>query len=281
MRLENNIKAKTTDLHLHSSCSDGNLTPDELMKKVKQAGLKCISIVDHDNIDAIDVAIKFGKQFDIEVIPGVELSTTVNNLDIHILGYFIDYNNKTFLDYLKIFKEERLKRAERIVNKLNKLKVPLKIESVIAKNCTGSIGRPHIANALVEGGLIGSYQAAFDQYIRNGGPAYESKYTLTPTEAISLINSAGGLSFLAHPNYIKDEKVFSELINQGIDGIEVIHPSHSPETVDFFQKIANEYFLLMSGGSDYHGGLKNDENAFGAFTIPYKMVTAMKQHLFK
>jgi hypothetical protein len=164
---------------------------------------------------------------------------------------------------------------------LNKLKVPLKLESVIAKNRTGSIGRPHIANALVEGGLIRSYQAAFDQYIRNGGPAYESKYTLTPSDAISLINKAGGLSFIAHPNYIKDEKIFSELINQGIDGIEVIHPSHPPETVDFLRKIASGYFLLMSGGSDYHGGLKNDENTFGTFTIPYKMVTAMKQHLYK
>jgi hypothetical protein len=281
MRQEENIKAKFVDLHLHTSYSDGNLTPDELMKKAKQAGLKCISIVDHDNIDGTDEAVKLGKQLDIEVIPGVELSTTVDNLDIHILGYFVDYHDKTLLDYLKFFREERLKRAERIVNKLNKLKVPLKLESVIAKNRTGSIGRPHIANALVEGGLIRSYQAAFDQYIRNGGPAYESKYTLTPSDAISLINKAGGLSFIAHPNYIKDEKIFSELINQGIDGIEVIHPSHPPETVDFLRKIASGYFLLMSGGSDYHGGLKNDENTFGTFTIPYKMVTAMKQHLYK
>jgi 3',5'-nucleoside bisphosphate phosphatase len=280
VRLENNTENKFADLHLHTSFSDGNLSPLDLMKKVKNAGLKCISIVDHDIVEGTEEAIKLGKDFEIEVIPGVELSTTVGNLDVHIIGYFIDYKDKTFLDYLNLFREERLKRAERIVNKLNKLKVPLKIESVLAQNTTGSIGRPHIANALVEGGLISNYQAAFDQYIRNGGPAYESKYTVTPAEAISLINKAGGLSFIAHPNYIKDEKIFSDLINQGIDGIEVVHPSHSCETVEYLKKIASEYFLLTSGGSDYHGGLKNDEKSFGTFTIPYKMVKAMKQHLF-
>jgi 3',5'-nucleoside bisphosphate phosphatase len=280
MRLEK-TKIEIADLHLHTSYSDGNLSPVELMKKVSNIGLNCISIVDHDIVDATEEAIELGKKFDIEVIPGVELSTNVDNIDIHMIGYFIDHKNETLLDYLKFFREERLKRAERIVNKLNKLKVPLKIESVIAQNSSGSIGRPHIANALVEEGLIRNYQEAFDQYIRNGGPAYEHKYTLNPSEAISIINKAGGLSFLAHPNYLKDEKIFLNLIEQGIDGIEIVHPSHSNETIQHLEKIANEYFLLTSGGSDFHGGLKNDEHSFGAFTVPYKMVTAMKQRLFK
>jgi 3',5'-nucleoside bisphosphate phosphatase len=281
MRLENISKAKFVDLHLHTSYSDGILSTQELLTKVHDAEINCISIVDHDIVDATDEAINIGKEFGIEVIPGVELSTTLGDNDIHILGYFINHKNKILLDYLKQFREERLRRAERIVNKLNKLKVPLKFESVIAQNESGSIGRPHIANAMVEEGLINNYQSAFDKYIRNGGPAYERKYTLSPEEAVTLINNAGGLSFLAHPNYIKDEKIFYELIRQGIDGIEVVHPSHTPETVEYLKKIAGEYFLLTSGGSDYHGGLKNDEKTFGTFKMPYKVVTAMKQHLFK
>lgn len=271
---------RMTDLHLHTSHSDGKFSPEELLKKAKNIGLSCISIVDHDTVNGIEEAISLGKQMDIEVIPGVELSTTLGDMDIHINGYFIDYKNETLLEHLNMFRQERLKRAKRIVDKLHKLKVPLDYESVLAQAQNAALGRPHIANAMVENGLVHSYQDAFNLYIKNGGPAYEAKYSFSPKQAISLINKCGGVSFIAHPGCHLTEDVISELITLEIDGIETVHPGHSPQTTESLKKIANTYFLLESGGSDFHGGLRDDEDALGKFTIPYKFVSAMKRRLF-
>lgn len=268
------------DMHLHSLYSDGKFSPIELLDKVKKLGLQCVSIVDHDNVDGIEEAINYAKSLNIELIPGVELSTTIGDNDVHLLGYFIDYKNSKLLEYLNYFKEERIKRAKRIIDKLHKLNVPLEIDLVMGNLKNSAIGRPHIARALVESGLVGSYQEAFDNYIKNGGPAYEAKYAFSPQQAIKLINECGGLSFIAHPSVYLDDNIISHLIDCGIDGIEVFHPSHNEFTIDLLEKIASEYFLLISGGSDYHGGLRDDEEALGKFTISYKYVTAMKKRLY-
>lgn len=275
-----NNSQKITDLHLHTSHSDGKFSPQELLEKVNKVGLKCISIVDHDTVNGIEDAVSLGKKMDIEVIPGVELSTTLGDMDVHINGYFIDYKNETLLEHLNIFKDERLKRAKRIIDKLHKLKIPLEFESVLARAPHSALGRPHIANAMVENGFVNNYQQAFDQYIKNGGPAYEAKNSFSPKQAISLINKCGGVSFIAHPGCHLSEDAISELINMEIDGIETVHPGHSPQTTESLKKIANTYFLLESGGSDFHGGLRDDEDALGKYTIPYKFVSAMKRRLF-
>jgi predicted metal-dependent phosphoesterase TrpH len=281
MKEKNEKLNNKTDLHLHTNHSDGALSTEELLTRSRKNGLNCISIVDHDNVSAVGEAIPLGKQLGIEVIPGVELSTIINDYEIHILGYFIDNKNENLLEYLKFFRTERITRAKRIVEKLNKLKIPLKIESVLEQANIGSVGRPHIASALVEEGYVDTYLQAFSRYIKNGGPAFEKKYTLTPAQAIELINKSGGLSFIAHPGNLMNESLIYYLINIGIDGIEVVHPNHTPETTENLKKIASEYFLLESGGSDYHGGLKNDEHVLGKYTIPTKHVTAMKQRLYK
>ncbi|MDP2208134.1 MAG: PHP domain-containing protein [Bacteroidota bacterium] len=274
------ISQASSDLHLHTSHSDGKFTTKQLLEKVNKIGLKCISIVDHDTINGIDEAISSGKKMDIEVIPGVELSTTLGDMDVHIIGYFIDYKNEILLEHLIMFREERLKRAKRIIDKLHKLKIPLDFELVLARAQHAALGRPHIANAMVENGFVSSYQEAFNQYIRNGGPAYEAKYSFSPQQAISLINKCGGVSFIAHPGCYLNEDAISELIKMEIDGIETVHPGHNPQTTESLKKIANTYFLLESGGSDFHGGLRDDEDALGKYTIPYKFVSAMKRRLF-
>jgi hypothetical protein len=267
------------DLHLHTTFSDGALSPSELIARASQAGLTTISITDHDHTGALDEAAASAAAHGIEVVPGVELSTIVGDADVHILGYFIDHHDQRLQEYLGLFRLERRKRAERIVEKLNALRLPLTLEAVLRQAGTGSVGRPHIATALVEEGLIGSYQEAFSRYIGFGKPAYETKYQITPREAIALVAAAGGLSFLAHPSTFIGEAVLQELIDAGIDGIEVVHPSHSPELVAHYSGIVSEYFLLASGGSDFHGGKRNDRDAFGKYTISTEYVEMMRRRL--
>ena len=268
------------DLHTHTICSDGALSPYELVKKAKAQGLSIISISDHDSVAAIPDALEFGKEFGVEVISGVELSANFEDKEVHILGYFVDYKSQRLLDYLTFFRHERIKRAERIVAKLNSLQVPLRIESVMEHAGTGSVGRPHIAAAMVDEGHTKSYQESFDRYIGNGGPAYERKFQFSPAEAVQLIASSGGLSFLAHPGRYTTDGMLQHLIKAGIDGIEVIHPSHSPEHVAHYRGVASEYYLLESGGSDFHGGKKNDDGSFGSFFVDENKVDTMKRRLF-
>lgn len=268
------------DLHLHTTYSDGKLTPVELIDKVSKLDLRCISIVDHDNVDGLDEATEYAKKLNIELIPGVELSSSIDDVDVHILGYFIDYKNKKLQQHLQFYKEERIKRAKRIIDKLHRMNIRLEFDLILEKSKNSAVGRPHIATAMVELGYVGSYQEAFDNYIRNGGPAYEAKYNFSPEQAIRLINECGGLSFVAHPSAYLEDNIISKLIEYGIDGIEVIHPSHNQTVIELLQKTASEYFLLESGGSDYHGGLRGDDEAIGKYIIPYKYINAMKKRLY-
>ncbi|MFH0990305.1 MAG: PHP domain-containing protein [bacterium] len=268
------------DLHTHTVYSDGALSSQELVTKAHEAGFAVISITDHDNIGALDEAIGCGTQVGIEVIPGVELSVAFNDRDIHLLAYFIDFKNKDLLDYLTFFQVERFKRAERIVGKLNKLNIPITMDGILKQSGLGSVGRPHIAYALLEGGWTSTYQEAFERFIGVGGPAYEKKYQLAPHEALQLISQAGGLSFLAHPGKYTSEFEISQFIKLGLDGIEVVHPSHDERRKEYYRSVINQYFLLESGGSDFHGGKKNDDYAFGTFTVSMQVVEAMKKRLF-
>jgi predicted metal-dependent phosphoesterase TrpH len=273
-------KNSRADLHVHSTYSDGFFSPQELIQRARKCNLSVISLTDHDHVGGIAEAIEEGKRYGIEVVPGVELSVALNDKDIHLLAYFFDYTDKHLLDYLAFFRHERLKRAERIVQKLNNINIPLKINSVLEQAGIGSVGRPHIASALVEEGLIDSYHDAFMRYIGVGAPAYEKKYQLSPKEATKLVSDAGGLTFLAHPGKYTTEFELSELIQAGVDGIEVVHPSHPESRQDFYRNVVQQYFLLECGGSDFHGGKKNDDDVFGKFTVSLDVVEEMRTRLF-
>ena len=277
----NNWDNKRADLHLHTIYSDGTLTPTEVIKLCYSKGLSIISIVDHDNIQGLEEAEDTANLYNIEVIPGVELSSNLNQKEVHILGYFIDRKNTKLNEYLDYFREERKKRAERIIRKLNLLDINIELDSILQKTVLGSIGRPHVAYALLENGYINTYEEAFDKYIGVNGPAYEAKIHFSPEDAIKLISQAGGLSFLAHPNRTFNESELKYLIEIGIDGIEVFHPAHTNERISYFKGITSEYFLLESGGSDFHGTKKNDLELIGSYTISEKMVDNMKRRLFK
>jgi predicted metal-dependent phosphoesterase TrpH len=269
------------DLHTHTYYSDGRYSPAELVRKARDSGLNCISVTDHDNVRGLDEAIETGKELNVEVIPGVELSSECNGKEVHVLGYFIDYKTPELLIHLESFRERRKIRAEKIVEKLNRLEVPLTMVDVLEHvNGNASIGRPHIAYAMMDRNFVSNYYEAFIKYLGDNKPAYEKKPNISTRDAIQMISSAGGLSFVAHPGKTIRDNLLIEIMENGIDGIEVIHPSHTADDVKYFQGMASQYFLLESGGSDFHGGRINDDSILGTFYISGQKVLAMKHRLF-
>lgn len=277
--VDSKIKA---DLHSHTFYSDGYHTPEELIIKAKAAGLTHLAITDHDNVDAIEEALALAKEHGIELVPGVEISAEHNGRETHILAYFIDHKNTELLNYLQNFRKERMHRAEKIVEKLNEHEVPIRIEDVLKNSKgNGSVGRPHIAMALVEGGFVNNYYEAFSKFIGDDRPAYVRKPNIFSKDAIALINRCGGLSFIAHPGKsLRNNNSLFEMIEFGIDGIETIHPSHTDYDIEYFRDITSQYFLLESGGSDFHGGRINDASILGKYYITEHKITAMKNRLF-
>jgi len=274
------MTTEKTDLHMHTYYSDGFHSPEKLIDRANKQSIKILSITDHDSVNGISEAIEYAEKFGIEVIPGVEISTDIRDTEVHILGYFVDPNNKDLEHYLIFFREERYKRAIRMVKKLNILGLDITLEDVLVFAKNSAIGRPHIAQALLAKGQVKSFFEAFYKYIGNHAPAYERKVHLSPQSAFKIISDAGGLSFIAHPGNMP-EILIKELIDAGVDGIEVIHPSHSPEQVRFYKGIVNEYFLLESGGSDFHGGKREDDENLGKFYTSPKVVDTMRTRLVR
>jgi predicted metal-dependent phosphoesterase TrpH len=268
------------DLHTHTYFSDGQHSPEELIIKAKENGIDTISITDHDTVDGIPEAIEAGKKYGVEVIPGLEISSDIRDREVHLLAFFFDPLNKELEEYLRFFRAERIKRAVRILEKLDALGLPLKLDDIMEIARNSAVGRPHIAKALLKNGLVSNYFEAFSKYIGNGCPAYERKVHVSPRSAFKIISDAGGLSFIAHPGNLPDV-IMVELIEAGLDGIEVVHPSHLPHQVKHYRGIVNEYFLLESGGSDFHGGERNDYSNLGKYSVGYSKIDAMRKQILR
>ncbi len=268
------------DFHMHTTYSDGHFSPFELIKKVRDNNINIISITDHDSVNGLEEAIGIGKDLGVEVIPGLEISTDVEDKEVHLLGYFLDINNSELKKYLSFFRDERYQRALRMVKKLNALDLDISIDDVLEVTSSSAIGRPHVAIAMMRKGIVKDYYEAFQKYLRDGAPAYERKIHVSPQSALKIINDAGGLSFIAHPGHLK-ESILMTLINSGIDGIEVTHPSHNSYQIKFYRGIVNQYCLLESGGSDFHGGEKGDEDNLGRYWLDPKHYKEMLQFLGK
>lgn len=268
------------DLHTHTIHSDGFLTPRKLVEKAQQCGIETLSITDHDSLNAFPEAIEAAEELGVNLISGLEMSSDIRDREVHILAYFIELNNVELERYLSFFREERIKRAERITQKLRILGFNITLNDVLEKAKNSAVGRPHIAQALLDKGYLSSYYEAFSKYIGNDCPAYEKKVHISPQSAFKIISDAGGLSFIAHPG-LMSESLLKELIDAGVDGIEVIHPSHSPQQVRFYKGIVNEYFLLECGGSDFHGGKREDEKNLGKYTVNSQTLEAMRKRLLR
>lgn len=243
------------DLHTHTKASDGTCEPAENVRLAKEAGLKALAITDHDTVAGVPEALAAGRELGIEVIPGVEVSSVGRGQDIHVLGYFIPYEDSTFQERLVGLRETRHERNQLLIAKLQELGIPITLESVYRRKqgTDKNIGRPHIAEELIELGIVATIEEAFEKYLGKGAAAYVNPPRITPQEAIRLIQDAGGAAVLAHPGLYDDDELVQELIAFGLDGIEVNHPDNTEEQRLVYSTWAKEHGLVMTGGSDFHG----------------------------
>jgi len=262
------------DLHIHSTASDGRLSPADIVRQAAEQGLSVIAITDHDSVDGIAPALVAAKAFPgLKVIPAIELSTDVPQGEVHVLGYFIDYTDREFQVILEGLRYSRLKRAQGMIAKLKNLGVHIDWERVREIAGTGSIGRPHIAQAMLEKGYITSIKEAFDRYISRGGPAYVEREKMTPAEAVELILKVNGLPVLAHPFTTNNtETMIAELKAAGLVGIEAYYDGYSADEINRLVSLADKYDLITTGGSDYHGLETVSETMIGGVAVPTESV---------
>ncbi len=262
------------DLHIHSTASDGKLTPAEVVQEAAERGLTFIALADHDTIDGIAPALAAAKGFpQLKVIPGVEISTDIPQGEVHMLGYFIDYTDPQLKAALDRFRNSRLGRAQGMVTKLKKLGIAIDWQRVQEIAGGSSIGRPHIAQAMLEKGYITSLKQAFTDYIGRNGPAYVEREKMTPAEAVKLILKAKGLPVLAHPLTAGDPETMTiELKAAGLAGIEAYYDGYTPEEINQLVELSDKHNLIATGGSDYHGLDPATETAIGGAEVPIESV---------
>lgn len=269
---------KCADLHIHSTFSDGSLTPEEIVKIAEMRGLKSISITDHDCISSQYIV---GENTNINIISGIEISSEIKNLDIHILGYFIDYKNISLINTINKLKQTRIERVEEILFKLKKENIFIDIED-LDLNSFSSIGRSHIANAMVKKGYFDNYKTAFTNYLVQGKPAFVKGYKLDYKSALEIIIQSGGIAVLAHPGQIYKSLEVEDLVKElkcfGLGGLEVYHPSHDIAQSNKFYNLAKKYKILITGGSDYHGKGCYNEKLIGSYGIDEKLLNKFLIH---
>ena len=246
------------DLHTHSTASDGKLSPAELMRHAKALGIEVIALTDHDTLSGLEEAAEEATRIGVEFIPGVEISAENNPGTLHMLGYFIDPSNTQLVQTLAWLRGGRDDRNHLILSKLAELGCPLDWDEVEALAGGESMGRPHIATAMVNRGYVATFNEAFERYLGKGAAAYTDRDKMTPEVAIERIRSAGGLPVLAHPQTLSltDHELsdlLRRLVSFGLAGIEVYYYSHSHEETERYLSLAGEYGLAVTGGSDFHG----------------------------
>lgn len=260
----------SSDLHTHSTVSDGLLSPAELVHQAASAGITYFAITDHDSTDGQAEALAAAEQYpDLTLIPGIEVSTDVPEGEVHVLGYLIDIENAELQATLASFRDDRMGRAMRMVENLANLGVPVSWERVLEIAGDGAIGRPHIAQALMEAGHVSSIREAFDRYISNDGPAYAGRRKMSPEEAFSLIKQYGGLPVLAHPKETPQvESLLPGWVAAGLAGMEVYYGLYPDDLRAHLKALADQYGLLALGGSDYHGPGRAAECPLGGSNTP-------------
>ncbi len=264
------------DLHSHTTASDGSLTPEELVRMAKQQGVTTLAVTDHDTIAGLPQAIAEGERTGVEVIPGIEISCLYGATELHILGYFINPDDPHLTSALLTYQTSREDRNPRIVQRLQELGCEVSYADIKAAAGNATVGRPHIAQALVRKGYVASVSEAFDRYLADGAPAYLPRLLPSPAEAIGLIRQIGGVPVLAHPVYASRlnepfEQVCATLKGLGLLGIEALYSSHNRQQTDYYRSISTNQGLVVTGGSDFHGETKPHllvGTGYGTLSVP-------------
>jgi predicted metal-dependent phosphoesterase TrpH len=262
------------DLHVHSTASDGKFNPEEIVALAAKLGLQVMALTDHDSIEGIVPALEAARAFpDLRLIPGVEISTDMPEGQVHVLGYFIDFHGDELKSALERFRNSREKRARGMVDKLHGLDIDIAWERVQEIAGDGAVGRPHIAQALLEKEYISSFTEAFDKYIGQDGPAYVERDKMTPVEAVKLIKRGKGLPVLAHPFTVNcPETMLPELKAAGLIGIEAYYKDYTPAETETAIRLAEKHDLIVTGGTDYHGIDDHNEVMLGGVDVPMESV---------
>ncbi len=242
----------------------------------KAAHLAAIAITDHDILDGYQEAIGPAQELGIELIPGLEMSASWDGLEVHVLGLFVDPANAPLQEGLAQQRTRRLQRLQEMVARVQQLGLSITLDEVLAIAGQGAVGRPHLAQALVRRGYVATFEEAFRRYLGPDCPAFVPGSPLNPKVVIQAIRQAGGIPILAHPVYLRDDTLIERFSREGLAGLEVYHASHTPELIQRYERIADELGLLKTGGTDYHGTVKEGAQ-IGAVTIPYHLVEALKQ----
>ena len=242
------------DLHTHTIASDGTLTPRELVSEAARRGVRVLAVTDHDSTDGLAEAIETARAHPpLTIVPGIEINCDVEGAEIHILGYYMDYEAGWFQDFCRAQREERRERVHRTAERLAALGLPIDVERVFALVQEGSAGRPHIARVMLERGYVKTVREAFDRYLAAGKPAHVPRKKLGPEDAVRLLRRAGGVPVFAHPGLAERDEMIPPLVAAGLMGIECYYPEHSPAQRGAYLDFCRAHGLVATGGSDFHG----------------------------
>jgi 3',5'-nucleoside bisphosphate phosphatase len=265
------------DLHTHSTASDGTIAPEGVIEAAERCGLVALALTDHDTIDGVPAARLAGERLGIRIIAGVELSAFQDDNEIHLLALHLTHLDalETRLTGLRVL---RYTRAQKIVDKLNTLGIPLSLDEVLLQSNGGAVGRPHVARALIARGVVHDFRDAFTKYLGTAGSAFVARERLSIEDAISIAHEAGALAIWAHPSDGGRRERLEPLVAAGIDGLEIRHPSHSAEDVKRLQALADFFGLVPSGGSDWHGA-PDGPRRLGIMNVPVEWLERQDEKL--
>ena len=267
------------DLHIHSTASDGVFTPSEVVRLALEQGMAAIALTDHDTLGGVAEAQQAVVGTGLEVIAGVEVNSEGGWGDLHFLGYYVDLDNDFLQGRLQMMQDARVGRAHQMLERLRDRGMALEWEQIQALVGGDSVGRPHVARALLDRGYVETVQEAFDRFIGNDGPAYVPRLKLTPPEVIRAITGAGGIPVLAHPAHSRPPAVerIPEFVDYGLRGVEVHYPHHSPEEIETLLELCQAYDLLVTGGSDFHGPSVREGVSLDSVHVPWECVERLRE----
>jgi len=274
------------DLHIHSTASDGSLSPRELINAAEDVPLRAMAITDHDTIDGSAEALRHSKSTPVEILSGLEISADFEPGTMHLLGYLFRLDDVHLTQALEIVQKSRVDRNLKIIERLQSLGMDIDYNEVSEASGGGQVGRPHIAKVLVQKGVVQGIDDAFNTLLRKGGPAYVGRYRLSPAEAIKAIRGAGGVAVLGHPSTLNMrteaelDKMMADLKEIGLQGVEAYYSTHGPDRTALYVRLAKRHGLLVTGGSDFHGAAKSGVRigfGKGDLRIPYRLVEDLKQ----